>query len=277
MNSSCSGSTNTFIRRLPADKPFTHHEPTLRVALMQAIKARGQTAIYNAVDAGLDYVSKGGFERQVLIVLSDGGDNASAVTRAQVLANAQASNAVIYTIALVDPMDSEADPGFLKPVVRNDRRRGVPSEERRGDRATFFSASRATSATCTRSDTFRPKRAKRLNAPARAASPRRGRSAACRPGRNSPSGRGGRISPGGEDMPTMIADPARVDTAWLNRALIAFGARVPDLLQRRHGPHLAVSARRRRREVEQMVTIERPQPPAAAKMPRMSAKPLATG
>ena len=101
---------------LPAEKPFTSSEPVLRVALVQAIKARGQTAIYNAVNAGLDYVQKGGFERQVLIVLSDGGDNASSSTRAQVLANAQASNAVIYTIALVDPMDSEADPGFLKQL-----------------------------------------------------------------------------------------------------------------------------------------------------------------
>jgi len=101
---------------LPADKPFTNYEPTLRVALVQAIKARGQTAIYNAVNSGIEYVQKGGFERQVLIVVSDGGDNASSATRAQVLANAQASNAVIYTIALVDPMDPEADPGFLSQL-----------------------------------------------------------------------------------------------------------------------------------------------------------------
>jgi Ca-activated chloride channel family protein len=101
---------------LPADKPFTNYEPTLRIALVQAIKARGQTAIYNAVNSGLEYVQKGGFERQVLIVVSDGGDNASSTTRAQVLANAQASNAVIYTIALVDPMDPEADPGFLSQL-----------------------------------------------------------------------------------------------------------------------------------------------------------------
>lgn len=103
---------------LPAATPFTHHEPTLRVALVQAIKAKGQTAIYNAVHAGLNYVSKGGFERQVLVVVSDGGDNASAISRAQALANAQASNAVIYTIALVDPMDSDADPGFLSQLSR---------------------------------------------------------------------------------------------------------------------------------------------------------------
>ena len=101
---------------LPKNAPFTSHEPTLRVALIQALKARGQTAIYNAVDAGLKYVSNGGFERQVLVVVSDGGDNASATTRAHVLAAAQASNAVIYTIALVDPLDSEADPGFLNEL-----------------------------------------------------------------------------------------------------------------------------------------------------------------
>jgi Ca-activated chloride channel homolog len=101
---------------LPAEKPFTNFEPALRVALVQAIKARGQTAVYNAVNAGLDYVQRGGFERQVLVVLSDGGDNASSTTRAQVLANAQASNAVIYTIALIDPLDQEADPGFLSQL-----------------------------------------------------------------------------------------------------------------------------------------------------------------
>ena len=101
---------------LPAGNPFTNFEPALRVALVQAIKAQGQTAVYNAVNAGLDYVQKGGFERQVLVVLSDGGDNASSTTRAQVMANAQASNAVIYTIALVDPLDQEADPGFLSQL-----------------------------------------------------------------------------------------------------------------------------------------------------------------
>jgi VWFA-related protein len=103
---------------LPADKPFTNFEPALRIALVQAIKARGQTAVYNAVIAGLDYVQKGGFERQVLIVLSDGGDNASRITREEVLGTAQGSNAVIYSIALVDPLDRDADPKFLADLSR---------------------------------------------------------------------------------------------------------------------------------------------------------------
>jgi Ca-activated chloride channel family protein len=102
---------------LPNDAPFTRDVPTLRRALRDAIKARGQTALYNAVNAGLGYVTKGSFERQVLVIVSDGGDNVSATTKADVIANAQASNAVVYTVALVDPMDSEADPGFLTQLA----------------------------------------------------------------------------------------------------------------------------------------------------------------
>jgi VWFA-related protein len=100
-------------RPLPPDAPFTRDMPTLQRALTRAITAIGQTAVYDAVMAGLDYVKQGQLDRQMLIVVSDGGDNASSATRAQVLANAQASNAVIYTVALVDPLDTEADPGFL--------------------------------------------------------------------------------------------------------------------------------------------------------------------
>ena len=37
---------------------------------------------------------------------------------------------MIYTIALVDPMDSEADPGFLSQLSEIDRRSGVQAEER---------------------------------------------------------------------------------------------------------------------------------------------------
>ena len=117
MSFSCLGSMKRFMHPLPLDSPFTHHEPTLRVALAQAIKARrSDRHLQRALTAGLRLCEQGRFERQVLLVVSDGGDNASAVTRAQVLANAQASNAVIYTIALVDPMDSEADPGFLSQL-----------------------------------------------------------------------------------------------------------------------------------------------------------------
>lgn len=99
---------------LPANAPFTHDIPTLRSALEKAIGARGQSAVHDAVNFGLGYLNKGTFERKVLVLVSDGGDNASTMTREHVLASAQASNAVIYTVAVIDPMETEANPGFLR-------------------------------------------------------------------------------------------------------------------------------------------------------------------
>jgi Ca-activated chloride channel family protein len=101
---------------LPDDAPFTRDIPTLRAALDQAIAARGRSAVYNAVDAGLKYLERGKYERKVLVLVSDGGDNASAITRAQILAKAQASNALIYTVGLIDLLETEADPGFLRQL-----------------------------------------------------------------------------------------------------------------------------------------------------------------
>jgi len=104
-------------RPLPSDSPFTRDSPTLRAALDKAIAARGQTAVYNAVDAGLDYLNEGKYERKVLVLVSDGGDNASAISKTRILANAQASNAVIYTVGVIDPLETEADPGFLRQLA----------------------------------------------------------------------------------------------------------------------------------------------------------------
>ena len=48
-----------------------------------------------------------------VLVLSDGGDNASRVTRDEAVRKAQASNAVIYSIALVEPRSRDANPRLL--------------------------------------------------------------------------------------------------------------------------------------------------------------------
>ena len=101
---------------LPDDAPFTRDVVTLRSALYRTIGARGQSGVYNAIDAGLRYLEKGKYERKVLVLVSDGGDNASAMTRAQILAKAQASNALIYTVGVIDPLEREADPGFLRQL-----------------------------------------------------------------------------------------------------------------------------------------------------------------
>jgi VWFA-related protein len=53
----------------------------------------------------------------VLVVIGDGGDNASAVTFDEVLRQMQASNTAVYTIALVDPLDRDARPGRLRQLA----------------------------------------------------------------------------------------------------------------------------------------------------------------
>lgn len=91
---------------------------TFRAAMAQAIAARGMTAIYDGILAGLKRVGQGAQPRQVLIVVSDGDDNASAATRKELVRQVHESDATIYTIALIDPLTREGNPGLLRELAR---------------------------------------------------------------------------------------------------------------------------------------------------------------
>ncbi len=105
---------------LPPAAPFTGESRVLHAALERGITARGQTALYDAMSAGLDYLQRGTRERKVLILISDGGDNASRwATREDVIRKAQASNAVIYTVALIDSAGgSGGNPSLLRELAQ---------------------------------------------------------------------------------------------------------------------------------------------------------------
>jgi VWFA-related protein len=102
---------------LPSEEPFTSDIATLRGGLARALSPRGRTALLDAVAEGLDYLKRGRYERNVLVVLSDGGDNASRGTVDDVLARAQASNALIYTVALTGPVRRSSNPRLLKQIA----------------------------------------------------------------------------------------------------------------------------------------------------------------
>ena len=102
---------------LPPGAPFTNNPEVLREALRARISARGRTAMHDAILAGLAYLAKGTHQRQVLIVVSDGGDNASTASFDQVLAKIQISNTVVYAIGLIDLLDRDANPGRLKRLA----------------------------------------------------------------------------------------------------------------------------------------------------------------
>jgi VWFA-related protein len=109
---------DTVQRALPPDMPFTSDAAVLREALAHAISARGRTALYDAINAGQEYLAGGRYEHKVLVVVSDGGDNASDTTFEQVLNQTQTSNVVIHAVALVDPVEADANPKRLKQLAQ---------------------------------------------------------------------------------------------------------------------------------------------------------------
>jgi Ca-activated chloride channel homolog len=103
---------------LPAAYPFTSSRPLLRSTLT-SLRAGGKTALYDAVMAALDYVERATHQKHVLIVLSDGEDNASRHTREEMYARALASNAIIYAVATSQPQHGTGgNPGVLRRLAQ---------------------------------------------------------------------------------------------------------------------------------------------------------------
>jgi VWFA-related protein len=88
----------------------------LRATLLNRISARGQTALYDAVIAGFERLARGKHARQVLVIISDGSDNASRTTLDEMLAQTRASSAMVYSVALTDPADFDGNPKLLKRI-----------------------------------------------------------------------------------------------------------------------------------------------------------------
>jgi len=103
---------------LPPTVAFTKNRLQLRASL-QRYQAGGKTAFYDAIISGLDHLEKAGYQKRVLVVLSDGGDNASVHTEKEMLDRIASSNALIYTV--LDPNVAslgESRPDLLKRITR---------------------------------------------------------------------------------------------------------------------------------------------------------------
>ncbi|MFN0121474.1 MAG: VWA domain-containing protein [Blastocatellia bacterium] len=102
---------------LPADRPFAGDLAQMEMAL-STIGALGKTALYDAVAAALEHAKKGQTNKQALIVISDGADNASRYNAARVVALAKHSEAIIYTIGIFEADDPDRDPGSLRQLAK---------------------------------------------------------------------------------------------------------------------------------------------------------------
>src|SRR5205823_14961923 len=71
------------------------------------VRADGRTALYDAIASALVHLRNGTKQKKALVVLSDGGDNASQQSLASVLRLAESSLATIYTIGKIGEHTSE--------------------------------------------------------------------------------------------------------------------------------------------------------------------------
>jgi len=110
---------NEHVRRgLPETVAFTTNRLQLQASL-QRFPAGGKTALYDAVIEGLDQLDRGSYQKHVLVVLSDGGDNASRHTEQEMLDRVEMSSAIVYTV--VDPdvfTPGEGDRDVLKRLAK---------------------------------------------------------------------------------------------------------------------------------------------------------------
>jgi len=105
------------VRPVLRKAPFTSDPEELRKTLTSVFQPAGRTSLYDAVIEGLHYAARGSRDRRVLVVLSDGGDNASSATLREVTKAVEGSNTVIYAVALDDPFDPDSNPKRLRQLA----------------------------------------------------------------------------------------------------------------------------------------------------------------
>ena len=107
---------DTVRRGLPDDILFSDNMDQLRAALDRGVPS-GMTAMNDAVVSGLAQVAMGKTSKKALVLISDGGDNASIHPRKEMLDRLERSIATVYAVGLFDVGDPDRDPGILKELA----------------------------------------------------------------------------------------------------------------------------------------------------------------
>ena len=101
---------------LPENIPFTDEPGLLTTSLTKT--PGGGTALYDAVALGLEHLKEGSRSKRALIVVSDGGDDASNLSFRHLLRSIQASDAVIYTVGLLHHSEENQNPKVLGRLAK---------------------------------------------------------------------------------------------------------------------------------------------------------------
>jgi Ca-activated chloride channel family protein len=115
---------------LPEDLRFTSDPGQFQFALLQMTPG-GLTALYDATAFALEHLKTGTRDRKALVVLSDGGDNASRRKLDDVLESSRRSSATVYTIGIYDENDPDRNPRVLRKIAESSGSRALFSRDSR--------------------------------------------------------------------------------------------------------------------------------------------------
>ena len=102
---------------LPEQVKFTTNRAQIEVAVSRFAPG-GRTALHDAVVAGLEHLQEASHQKRVLVVLSDGEDNASMHSDDAMFERASRSDTLIYAISTADLVSDVGKPGVLKKLAR---------------------------------------------------------------------------------------------------------------------------------------------------------------
>lgn len=117
---------------LDINEDFTNDTQELNEALSR-IDTRGMTALYDAIVSSLDHLKKGHKDKRVLLVITDGEDDASRLTFEETIKAAEQSSAAIYAIGVFSQEDRKTD----KKSVRHSKKTLTELAEATGGLAFF--------------------------------------------------------------------------------------------------------------------------------------------
>ncbi len=107
--------SNSVALGLPTNVAFTN-DVTVLLSALSTPTAGGQTALYDALLVAMHHIQKAP-DKKALLLISDGGDNASHHKFPDVLRAAQESNITIYAIGLFDENSADQNPQALKKLA----------------------------------------------------------------------------------------------------------------------------------------------------------------
>ena len=125
---------------LDLDKDFTSEVRELREAL-ERVDSRGGTALYAALVGSMDHLKKGHRDKKVLLIITDGEDNASGrITLQSAVEEARKSGTIMYAVGLLNQEEKRA--------ARHAKKDLTTLTEETGGRAFFPNSTEEVQAIC---------------------------------------------------------------------------------------------------------------------------------